>query len=75
MLIPRWCLSSRFYGSFLVQAISGKIVDDKIDIGNLTDKVLESPSKERKPICFKFLGASSIMFEMVLDIAVKEVLG
>ena len=62
-------------GNFLVQILSGIIVDDDQNIDDLSDAELAKRATRRTEIRLKFPGLCAFFFELVLDVIVEEVIG
>ena len=61
--------------SFLMQVLTGELVDDVEDIASLSDSELESRGVKRRTLRLNFPGIAAINFEILMDILVEEVVG
>ena len=61
--------------SFLLQVLSGSIIDPPGDVNDLTDDELMKRVKKRKALRIQFPGLCAINFEMLFHIFVEEVIG
>jgi hypothetical protein len=61
--------------SFLIQVLTGVIIDDNTPVENLSNDELAKQARLRKELQINHPGAGSIHFEMLLNILCEEVIG
>jgi hypothetical protein len=61
--------------SFLMQIMSGHLIDEDVNISDLADADLANCAVERKQLRLEHPGLGSLNFELLLEIVVEEVIG
>ena len=60
--------------SFLIQVLTGKLIDDNVELVDLSDEDLKKRGVARAALRIDFPGFAAIGFEMLLDIVMEEVI-